>query len=225
MLIEWDNIPKVKLPSEGFGKTERFRRLFLDLKCRGSFRRIGWLLFGKDGSLYFHIKGRSPILQAGYALVKDGKLIKGKAIDLSSIPNEQKIGTHLSLHPSGEVHVKCHGQKRLLASNIGSWLPVQRPFTFVYIFTESVENLAMVENSDTEWTVDDPGKSLRLNIVVCPRYQKAGISCDPFYESTVCLGLSPHYAVLINANVLPPCESHIFFLASPIHLSPPHNEL
>lgn len=191
----------------------------LDIKSQGIIHQIGWFKFGKDSSLYFHLKGKSPVVQIGEAVLKDGMLVKTKSEDISSISDERKTGTHLSLHPSGVVHVKNHGQEPLIVSNIGQWLPVKIPFTFAYIVTESVENIDTVDESTTQWIIDDPSKSIKFDVVICPVCQMDGKRCYALNEATVWLGVSPQYAVLINASELPACESHVFFLAEPIQMT------
>jgi len=217
-MSEFNNIPKINLSADSLGKSDKIRTLNLDLKSQEIFRRIGWFKFGKDGSLYFHLKGKSPIVQMGEAAINDGMLVKTKSEDISSITDERKTGTHLSLHPSGEVHVKSHGQEPLVVSNIGEWLPVKTPFTFAYIITEPIENIVTVDKSATQWIINDPSKSIKLDVVIYPVYQKNGKRYFPLYASTVWLGVSPVYSVLINAAELPACESHTFFLAKSIQM-------
>ena len=223
-MSDLEKMPKVILPNTGWGTTNRNRKLYLELKCQNSFRQIGWLLFGKDGSLYFHRKGQSPILEVGNAIVKEGKLIKTDKIDISSVLDEQKVGTHLSLHPSGEVHVKSYGQKPLTVSNIGTWLPVIKPFLFAYIFTEPVGKLEVVERSNTNWIVNDPDKSVRLDIIISPQYKNKEMIYTPLNKSTMWFGHSPRYSILVNAYLTDPCESYMFFLSSPAYTEPPNNK-
>ena len=98
-MSEWDSIPKINLPAGCLGKTDKIRTVNLDIKSQGIIHQIGWFKFGKDSSLYFHLKGKSPVVQIGEAVLKDGMLVKTKSEDISSIPDERKTGTHLSLHP------------------------------------------------------------------------------------------------------------------------------
>jgi len=212
--MDWKDLPHRRVPNGTMGPTKKFRQLNIDVSCQGKRRRLGWLLFGKDGSLYFHPKGKSPVIQVGNAVLRDGNLVKLDAHDLSPIPVEDRTGIHLSLHPGGRVHVKGSTGKKITVAEIGPWLPVWRSFLFAYVFTVPVGNLPEVQDAGPATEVDDPGKSLRVDLILCPLNEKDGQARVPYYRSTIYVGFSPRYAVLVNATPVAPCEPLFFFLAS-----------
>lgn len=213
--MDWKDLPKIKIPDGIMGPTKKSRQLNIDVSCQGKRRRVGWLLFGTDGSLYFHPKGKSAVVQIGNAIQKDGKLVRLDSNDLSPIPMEDRTGIHLSLHPSGLVHVKGSTGNKITAANIGPWTPVKRSFVFAYIFTVPIGNLPEVQEAGPAKELGDPGKSLRLDLIISPLNEKDGHTHVPYYRSTICVGFSPRYAVLVNATPVAPCEPLFFFLASP----------
>ena len=218
--MNWENLPHRQIPNGILGPTKRFRQQNIDVLCHGKCRRIGWLLFGKDGSFYFHPKGKSPVIQVGNAVQEDGKLVKLDSHELSAIPLEGRTGIHLSLHPSGRVHVKGSAGKEITVAEIGPWLPVRRRFVFAYVYTVPVGNLPEVSEADPATEMRDPGRSLRLDLMLCPLNEEDGQVRVPYYHSTIYVGFSPRYAVLVNATPVPPCEPVFFFLASPIVRNP-----
>jgi hypothetical protein len=217
--MDWNDLPQINIPDDAMGPTKKFRRQIIDFSCQGKRRRIGRLLFGNDGSLYFFPKWKSAVIQIGNATQKDGKLIKSTSSELSSLPPDDRTGIHLSLHPSGQVHVMSSNRKQLTVAQIGPWLPVRQPFVFAHVYTESVGMLPEVRMSGPATEFGDPKKSLRLDIIICPLNEKAGQAHVPFHHSTIYIGLSPRYAVLLNATAIPPCEPQFFFLTS--HQGPP----
>ena len=212
------------------GAENRFRRQHIDIVCEGKARRIGSLRFGKDGSFYFFRKGKTPIAEMGSAVLKDGSLIKTDSADLSSVPLEKRRGVHVSLHPSGQIHVKAAQYEPLTIGNIGPWLPVQRTFVFAYVYTEPVGNLAIAKKSNAIWTARDSKKSLKLDILISPMVNVYGsiklvrdAKCKPILTdrpSTVYIGLSPRYQVFVNITLIPACVGQFYFLASPDKANP-----
>ncbi len=210
-------LPTFNVPPELLGPTKRHRLQDILIGSEGKTYALGWILFGKkDQSLYFHRRGRSPVTEMGIAVKKEDKLITTQSVDVSSLPLESRVGIHLSLHPSGEVHVKSGNGHRLCVGSIGPWLPVRQVFTFAHVFTEPLAFLPETDNVKQPVQmvqVGDPKKSLRLDIIVVPLNEDHGMAHVPFMVSTIFLGLSPRYAVLINAHLLSPCEPRIYFLS------------
>lgn len=209
------------------GTQGKFRRTFIDVLCEGKARRIGWLLFGQDGSLYFHPKGKTPIGAIGRAKLKNGTFIKIDSADLSSIPLAKRSGVHLSLHPSGQVHVKAPGHDPLTIDNIGSWLPVRHSFVFGYVYTDPVQSLPIVEKSNAIWIVPDSEKSLEVDILILPRANiSAPVKAVKYIKtrttltsrpSPVYIGFSPRYRVVVNISIIAPCSGQFYFLAGYEH--------
>ena len=208
--------PIINVPAELLGSTKRHRHQDILAGCQGKTYVLGWILFGKDGSLYFHRRGKLPVTEIGIAASKGGKLITTESADISSLALESRVGTHLSLHPSGQVHVKSGTGHRICVGSIGPWLPVQQAFTFAHVFTEPIGSLPetcgnkqpsrMVQGSDL-------GCSLRLDLIIAPLNEKDGKVRVPFPVSTIFVGLSPRYAVLVNAAPHAACEPRIYFLS------------
>ena len=212
----WDGLPIREIPPDILGKTKRFRQQNIVVCCQGVDRKIGWLLFGKkDKSFYIYQSGKSPVIQVGTAILKNGKFVKQNSMDVTDLPLDIRAGTHLSLHPTGEAHVKSGANKCLTVANIGQWLPVRQPFTFAYWFTAPVGTLSEANTAGRAFEVADPSKSLRLDIIISPLQRRAEKAYVPYYTNTMFLGWSPHYAVLLNAVMVPACEPCLFFLASP----------
>ena len=212
--MDWKDLPHRQVPDGTMGPTKKFRQQNIDVLCDGKRRRIGWLLFGRDGSLYFHPKGKSPVIHVGKAVQKDGKLVKLDSHELSAISLEDRTGIHLSLHPSGRVHVKGSTRKEITVAEIGPWLPVRRRFVFAYVYTVPVGDLPEVSEAGPATEVGDQGKSLRLDLILSPLNEKDAQARVPYYHSTVYIGFSSRYAVLVNATPVAPCEPQLFFLAS-----------
>ena len=210
-----DELPIFRVPPELLGASKRHRRQDLLISCRGSIHNLGWILFGNDGSLYFHRKGELPVTHVGVAVSEGGKLTDKESLDVSDLPLQCRKGTHLSLHPGGEVHIKSGGGKKLCVGNIGPWLPVREAFSVAYVFTEPVGNLPTVDSkkrSPRLVQVPDPNSSLRLEVIVAPLTEYDGRSGVLSEHSTILVGLSPKYGVRLNAAIHPPCEPRIFFL-------------
>ncbi len=213
--MDLNDLPQINVPDDTMGPTKKFRLQNIILSCQGTRRGIGKLLFGPNGSLYFFPKWKSPVTEIGNAIQKDGKLIKGAPQDISSLSLEDRTRIHLSLHPSGQVHIKSSNRKELTVAQIGPWLPVTQPFTFAYIYTAPVGTLPEVQTSGPAKECNDPEKSLRLDVIISPLYEKDGQTHVPFHHSTIFVGFSPLYAVLLNATPIPPCESQFFFRSAP----------
>lgn len=214
--MDWRGLPMFNVPPDTLGPTKRHRHQDILVGCRGKTYALGWILFGKDGSLYFHRRGQLPVTEIGIAVNEGGKLVDKESADISSLPTEFRIGTHLSLHPSGEVHVKSGKGHRLCVGSIGCWLPVRQAFSFAYVFTEPIGNLpepAGIAQTGPKFDVQDPSCSLRLDFVIAPLNERDGKAHVPVLRSTVFLGLSPRYAVLVNAQPHQACESRIYFLS------------
>ena len=166
--MSWESLPQRQIPDGAMGPTKKFRQQNIDVSCEGKRRRVGWLLFGTDGSLYFHPKGKSPVIQVGNAVQRDGKLVKADSHDISPIPLEDRTGIHLSLHPGGRVHVKGSAGKAITVAEIGPWMPVRRAFVFAYVFTVPIGALPEVSDAGPTIEVGNPGQSLRLDLIVSP---------------------------------------------------------
>ncbi len=212
-----ENLPVYEISQKALGATKRHRKLDILVSCEGTTRAIGWLLFGKtDQSLYIHQAGKSPIIKVGNAVLRDGRLVPISEKDVARLCETQRSGTHISLHPSGEVHMKSADGTKITAASIGRWLPVTVPFVFAYWFTGIIETLPLSDCGGPAFEVADAGKSLRLDVVVSPLQRKDQKAYVPYQKNTSFLGWSPHYVVLLNATVISPCEPCVFFLASPV---------
>jgi len=152
----------------------------------------------------------------GDGVLCDGKLIKTSVTDMTSSSLEHRTGTHISLHPSGEAHVKSGSRAVIVAANIGQWLPVRRAFVFAHWFTAAIRTLPLAQGGGPAFGVADASKSLRLDIVICPLQRTGDKEYVPYNENTLFLGWSPHYAVLLNAEAIPACDPCVFFLACPL---------
>lgn len=214
--MDWDGLPTYEMPPSLLGSTKRHRQQDILIGCLGKTYELGWILFGKDGSLYFHRRGRLPITEIGMAVNEGGKLIDIESTNILSLPIEYRIGAHLSLHSSGKVHVKSGRGRKLCVGNIGAWLPVQQAFIFAHVFTEPVGNLPETPTKAQMarlLEIQDPLRSLRLDIIIAPLNEKVGKAHVPFLTSTIFLGFSPRYAVLVNAQPHAACNPRIFFLS------------
>jgi len=214
--MDLSDLPIFNVPEGTLGPTKRHRQQDILVGCQGKTYALGWILFGRDGSLYFHRRGQSPVTEIGMAVKQEGKLVTTQATDISSLPLEARVGTHLSLHPSGQVHVKGGRGHKLSVGSIGAWLPVREAFTFAHVFTEPIRSLREADQAAKAakaLQVADPASSLRLDVIVAPLNEKDGKVHVPFMTSTIFTGLSPRYAVLVNAVPSPSCEPRIYFLS------------
>lgn len=210
------DLPILNVPPELLGATKPHRQQDIIVGCQGKTYALGWILFGKDGSLYFHRKGQGPVTEIGIAMLREGKLVDTQSTDISSLPLEFRVGTHLSLHPSGQVHVKSGAGHKVCVGDVGPWLPVAQSFTIAYVFTEPVCSLPPVRNSKqlaSKFELADPGCSLKLDIVIAPLNEKDGKVYVPFMNSTIFGGLSPLYAVRVDAVPHAACQPRIFFMS------------
>jgi hypothetical protein len=183
------------------------------VSSQGKAHKIGWLEFGRDGSLYLQIYASQPIVDIGTAVLKNSILTKTASQGVGTIPLDERTGVHLSLHPSGKVHIRRGRKRPIVVTHLGCWLPVIVPFVFALVFTEAVNSLPRVQAKGQMYDVPDPGDSLRLEVVISPLYEDAGQAHVPLCKSTVCVGFSPRYAVLLNLTPIQSCEPHIFFLS------------
>ena len=213
--MDLNRLPKFRMPEAVMGVADRHRRLNIVLNCQGKGRKAGWMLFGKDGSFYFHPQGKNPVVEVGEAVKTEDVFVKRRAIDVTGRVLEERSGIHVSLHRSGRVHVRGTGGEPLVATDFGAWLPVETAFTFAYIFTQPVADMPEVDVVPRAYEVPEPSQSVRLRIVISPYAELEGEKMVPFLKSTVCIGQSPRYAVLLDATTIPPCQLSVLILASP----------
>lgn len=213
-----DGIPVRDVPPGVMGDTDRHRRLNILVSSGGQVHRIGKLLFGKkDASFYIFLAGRDPIVEVGTAISHGGTLVPISRSNKTDVPMLPQSGSHVSLHPSGEVHVKTSAGDVLTAARIGPWLPVQEKFVFAYWFTAPIRALPLAPTGAPQgFPVADSSKSLRLEIVICPPQRHGDRVGVPFFRNTLFVGGSPHYWILLNGHIIPACDPCIFFLGSPV---------
>jgi hypothetical protein len=212
-----DGIPMRDVPPGVMGSTDKHRRLNILVSSGGQVHRIGWLLFGKDASFYIHQTGRVPIVEVGTAIPTGGNLVPIKRFSTTDLPLSCRTGCHISLHPSGEAHIRASTGKVLTVARIGQWLPVQKRFVFAYWFTGPIRALPIAPTGAQEgFPVPDSSKSLRLEIVICPPQRIGDRVGVPYCNNTLFVGGSPHYWILLNGYIIPACDPCIFFLASPV---------
>jgi hypothetical protein len=175
------------------------------------------MLLGKDASLYLHPAGANPITEVGTALPIGGKLVWTERSDMTGIALPSRSGTHISLHPSGQVHLKGGDGHRLTVAEVRGWFPVTTEFLFAYWFTPPVRSLPPAEAGAAQgFPVDDSASSLRLEVTICPPKKTRGRIGIPTKRNTLFVGYSPHYWVRLDGYIVPACDSSIFFLASPV---------
>ena len=218
--MDSNDLPIFNVPESNFGPTKRHRQQNILIGCQGKTYTWGWILFGKDGSLYIHQSGQSPVTEIGIAVEEEGRLVTKQATDISSLPLDSRVGTHLSLHAeTGQVHIKSGSGHKLCVGSIGPWLPVQQTFSFAHIFTAPIVSLQEADINERAMRMDifaDNTRSALLDIIVAPLIQQNGKLVVPIQQSNIFVGFSPQYAVLINAVSLPPCcEPRIYFLDQP----------
>jgi hypothetical protein len=215
MKKEIENISTIHLPSNNFGISNKHRTMQLDLKCQNIFYQIGKIWFGRDHSIYFSFKEKIFLLEMGDAVIKDGSFRTTSYEDLSQIPISQRNNIHLSLHPSGEIHLKSDGQKPVTKMNIGKWFPVKKEFIFAHIYTCRIRDLKVIKTSKNPWEVYDPDTAIRLDFVIKPLGQKDGKYFYTYDTTTIWQGMdSPNYGICLNLTpVTPPKDngSMIYF--------------
>jgi len=114
-----DGIPMQDVPPGVMGSTDRHRRLNILVSSDGQVRRIGKLLFGKkDASFYIFLAGRDPIVEVGTAISHGGRLVPISRSNNTDVPMLPQSGIHVSLHPSGEVHVKTSARDVITAASV-----------------------------------------------------------------------------------------------------------
>ena len=192
-----------KIPGRpiGYGRmgcSKKFRRQHIDIWCQGKRRSVGQVLFGlRDESFYYYPRGQPPIVEVGYAVSKPGKVPKPDLKDISELPVTDRIGLHISLHPSGEIHLRNTSHRDLLCHNIGKWLPVRRVFRLASHVTPPIGKLPEIKRSGPACKVQNPEKSLKLRILIGP------IGTTPS-ANNIWYGVSPDYVALVEAEMIPP---------------------
>jgi hypothetical protein len=162
----------------GTTPAHRKTRIYLrNKRNKADIREFGWLEFKKDGSLHFGFTDKAfrAGLMGDAVLTKDGHLHTLTQISSAGFPDNAIDNPHVSLHASGVCHVRSEGEKPVLEFNIGQWLPVEKPFLWLVIYTDPFYHLSPkhqrkgTQRNAFFLDVVDINQSLLFHVDIIPR--------------------------------------------------------
>jgi hypothetical protein len=199
-----------------FGTTAACRKSRIYLRSKenkADIRELGSFQFLSDRSILFAFTGNFRIGSTGNATLRNGQFNLLDNQEPGALPAEQTGNPHVTLHPSGICHIRVNDQKPALECNFGEWLPVEKPFLWLVIYSEpfyALKKTEEVKASDASvFYVDvlDIRKSLYLAVEILPRAPV--VPCDREAASTI-VGVCPEYFVRVTVRDHPPIGGIVF---------------
>lgn len=129
----------------GTTPAHRKTRIYLrNKRNKTDIREFGWLEFKKDGSLHFGFTDKAfrVRLSGDAVLTKEGQFRTLTQTSSAGLPDKAIDNSHVSLHPSGVCHVRSGIEQPVIEINIGEWLPVEKPFLWLVIYTDPFYHLS-----------------------------------------------------------------------------------
>jgi len=189
------------------GKSGRFQKTTLLAKCAGELYKVGWIRFASDGGLYAQFHQTEPVVARGEAIQSGGQLTPATEVDLAAVPEKHRVDVHLSLHPSGELHVRSGRNTPLVRWNIGSWLPPKAPSLLAHLFSPPISQLltqSQPRPQDRVFSLADVDSGVRATITLLPK----GL----IPQRGVLMGISPRYNVAVEIGVVRPATPGIYLV-------------
>ncbi len=188
------------------GKTGKFQKANLLASFKGELFKVGWIRFASDGGMYAQFHYKAPITCVGEAIQASGLLQARTREDLTHCPLDMRSNVHLSLHPSGKIHVRSNRQKPIIELDFGQWLPVSKPCLLGYFFSPAVGTLDRQEKpkfQDRVFSVARPEDGIRATITVLPK--------DFHPTQPALMGVSPRYNIGVTIAAVSPPTPSIYF--------------
>ena len=154
------------------GKTSKYMKANLLAETDGNRYKVGWFRFASDGGFHAQFHYTEPVTAAGEEVLSEGLLKPLTEVDLTSVPEAHRHDVHLSLHPSGRLHVRSRENPCLVAIDVGPWLPLQEPRLLGYLFSPPLRQLAFQATfkfQDRVFVVNDLDCGLRATITLLPK--------------------------------------------------------
>lgn len=192
------------------GKTSKYMKANLLAEVGGKRYKVGWFMFASDGGFHAQFHYAAPVTAIGQEVLSDGVLRPVTEVDLSQVPEVHRHDVHLSLHPSGRLHVRSGENPCLMAADVGLWLPLTKPRLLGYLFSPPIRELAAQTASkfqDRVLAVSDLDSGLRATITLLPK--------KPIWPARkVLMGVCPKCNVGIEIDAVKPATPGIHLMTT-----------
>lgn len=163
--------------------------------------------------MYFGVPGVTAGVLGKATLQADSRLAPiAPERSLSDLPSAACKDFHLSLHPSGHVHLRAHGAKPFASDDMGTWLPVTTVRNWAYFFSDPLDCLGLVtqlRRRDAVVAFPEGNASVEVHIDLIPSAQPYPLHSTAL--DTV-IGLAPpHYGLRVSVFPYKPVHGTIFF--------------
>jgi hypothetical protein len=200
-----------------FGKTAKFQKAKLLVAFEGQLYKVGWFSFARDGGFYAQFNYKEPITAIGQAVQSSGAIKKITEEDVSHIPLDDRCDVHLSLHPSGQFHVRSGERRPVVEIDVGHWLPLTTPRPLGHLFSPAVRSLPKQKDcggQDRVTAVSCLDCGVRATITLLPLLPVGYVLREP-----ALMGVSPRFNICVSISEVNPPTPYMCFVNN---LNPPN---
>jgi len=202
--------------ADPFGVGHKHRICRLLLRVGDATHKVCWALMERDGSASFGLSTDDLTFEkTGSAYLSgDGCLLSDSGIKLDALPLQHRRNPHVTLHPTGECHMRANDAPPILRVTYGAWYPVVAGFTWLQAYTAAVDLLPVVPKPsprDAVVAFQSGFDSARIQVDLLPRESDASFPIDQGALHTL-TGVGPGLTLRISIYSHSLVRSAIFIL-------------